>query len=156
MPDANATLQALRTYAQTLRSSVAPHRRGAEAVPAVPKGAPRRDAAGKVINLLWTVRDVSKAEAAQRRALQAERLAAVGQMVSGLSHEGRNALQRSQACLEMLMLELRDQPSALNLVDRVQKAQNHLLMLYEEVQAYAAPVRLSPKTCHLGELVGEA
>jgi DNA-binding NtrC family response regulator len=50
---------------------------------------------------------------AQERALQAERLAAIGQMVTGLAHESRNALQRSQACLEMLGLIVRDQPQAL-------------------------------------------
>src|SRR5207253_797309 len=43
---------------------------------------------------------------AQRKALQAERLAAVGQMVAGLAHESRNALQRSQACLSVLTLRL--------------------------------------------------
>jgi signal transduction histidine kinase len=56
----------------------------------------------------------------------------------------------------MLSLELRDRPDARNLLDRVQKAQNHLLLLYEEVQAYAAPLRLTPKPHHLGKLVREA
>ena len=40
------------------------------------------------------------------------------QMVTGLAHESRNALQRSQACLEMLALAVRDRPEALDLIDR--------------------------------------
>lgn len=115
-----------------------------------------RDRAGKPSSLLVIGHDVTELNAAQQRALAAERLAAIGQMVSGLSHEGRNALQRSQACLEMLALELRDRPSAGNLVDRIQAAQNHLLLLYEEVQTYAAPLRLNRTTCDLGDLVREA
>ncbi|HEX6987115.1 MAG TPA: ATP-binding protein [Planctomycetaceae bacterium] len=79
----------------------------------------------------------------EQRALQAERLAAIGQMVTGLAHESRNALQRSQACLEMLALRLEDRPDALELVARIQRAQDHLHHLYEEVRGYAAPIRIS-------------
>jgi len=50
--------------------------------------------------------DITERKAAQERALNAERMAAIGQMCAGLAHESRNALQRSQACLEMLALKL--------------------------------------------------
>jgi PAS domain S-box-containing protein len=79
---------------------------------------------------------------AQQKALQAERLAAIGQMMTGLAHESGNALARSQACLEMLALEVPDQPEALDLIARIQKAQDHLQQLYEEVRSYAAPFQL--------------
>src|SRR5262249_3951532 len=36
-------------------------------------------------------RDITERKRAEDRALQAERLAAIGQMVAGLAHEGRNA-----------------------------------------------------------------
>jgi CheY-like chemotaxis protein/anti-sigma regulatory factor (Ser/Thr protein kinase) len=86
---------------------------------------------------------------AQVRALQSERLAAIGQMVTGLAHESRNALQRSQACLEMLSLIVSDRPEALNLIGRLQKAQDHLHNLYEDVRDYAAPIKLEKVTCDL-------
>ena len=86
--------------------------------------------------------DITASKLAQERTLQAERLAAIGQMVTGLAHESGNALARSQACLEMLALEVEDRPQALELVDRIQKAQNHLQHLYEEVRNYAAPLEL--------------
>ncbi len=56
-------------------------------------------------------------------------------MVTGLAHESRNALQRSTACLEMRALEVEDRAEALDLVARIQKAQNHLHHLYEEVRS---------------------
>jgi hypothetical protein len=86
--------------------------------------------------------DITALKQAQERTLQAERLAAIGQMVAGLAHESGNALARSQACLEMLAMEVEDRPEALNLIARIQKAQNHLQQLYGEVRNYAAPLKL--------------
>ncbi|HEY7426854.1 MAG TPA: response regulator, partial [Gemmataceae bacterium] len=86
--------------------------------------------------------DITALRHAQERTLQAERLAAIGQMVAGLAHESGNALARSQACLEMLALEVEDRPEALDLIGRIQKAQNHLQQLYDEVRNYAAPLKL--------------
>ncbi len=40
--------------------------------------------------------DITFLKQAQERALQAERLAAIGEMVAGLAHESRNALQRAR------------------------------------------------------------
>ena len=87
--------------------------------------------------------DITTLKRAQERTLQAERLAAIGQMMTGLAHESGNALARSQACLEMLGLEVQDRPDALDLVARIQKAQDHLQQLYEEVRSYAAPLKLA-------------
>src|SRR5207244_998825 len=42
----------------------------------------------------------------------------------------------------MLALEVQDRPEALELVGRVQKAQDHLQQLYDEVRNYAAPLLL--------------
>jgi two-component system sensor kinase FixL len=92
--------------------------------------------------LLRVGQDITSLKQAQERTLQAERLAAIGQMMTGLAHESGNALARSQACLEMLVLEVQDRPEALDLVARIQKAQDHLRQLYEEVRGYAAPLKL--------------
>ena len=86
--------------------------------------------------------DITALKRAQETALQAERLAAIGQMVTGLAHESGNALARSQACLEMLALEVEDRPEALALVGRIQSAQDHLQQLYDEVRNYATPLIL--------------
>jgi signal transduction histidine kinase len=84
---------------------------------------------------------------AEERLLQAERLAAIGQMVTGLAHESGNALQRSQACLQILANRVRGRPDLLDLVDRVQAAQDNLMHLYEDVRGYAADIRLQPEPC---------
>ena len=93
--------------------------------------------------------DITFVKQAQERALQSERLAAIGEMVTGLAHESRNALQRCQACLEMLALRVKDRPEALDLIGRLQRAQDHLHYLYEDVRSYAAPIKLEKVPCDL-------
>ncbi|MBL8888998.1 MAG: hypothetical protein JNL67_03400 [Planctomycetaceae bacterium] len=90
---------------------------------------------------------------AKQQMQQSERLAAIGQMVTGLAHESRNALQRSHACLETLSLEIEDRPDAIRLVQRVQAALDHLHTLYEEVRNYAAPIKLDRQSICLPKLV---
>ncbi|MDX1947929.1 MAG: protoglobin domain-containing protein [Pirellulaceae bacterium] len=115
-----------------------------------------RDAAGSPFALLLIGHDITDMEAAQQRALQAERLAAIGQMAAGLAHEARNALQRIQAAAEMLELEVHGQAAALEYVRRIEHAQAHLQQLFDDVRGYAAPVQLDRSPCRLATLWREA
>ncbi len=112
-----------------------------------------RDGQGQVRFVLFTGHDISDLRAAQQRALHSERLAAIGQMMAGLAHESRNALQRSQSCLEMLRLSVKDRTDALDYIERIQDAQDHLGQLYEEVRSYSAPIRLALEQRSLRDLL---
>ncbi len=105
--------------------------------------------------ILAVGQDVTEQKHAIEKLVQSERLAAIGEAMTGLAHESRNALQRSQANLELLAAELEGQPEQLALVAEVQKAQTHLHQLYEEVRQYAAPLRLNREPCDLVELIEE-
>jgi hypothetical protein len=96
--------------------------------------------------------DITERKIADEQIRRNERLAAIGQTVTGLAHESRNALQRSKACLELLALEVEDRPEAQDLVRRVLKAQDHLHHLLEEVRTYAAPISPTRAECRLDEL----
>jgi PAS domain S-box-containing protein len=117
---------------------------------------PIPDDRGGYNGALFMFSNITPRKEAEKRALQAERLAAIGQMATGLAHESGNALQRSQSCLRMLTLLLNDQPEALDLVNRIQKAQDHLQYLFEDVRGYAAPLNLELRTCDLSEIWREA
>jgi signal transduction histidine kinase len=86
---------------------------------------------------------------------QSERLAAIGEMITGLAHESRNALQRTHACLELLTLKIEQRPDLLALVQDIQKAQDYLVHLYDEVRAYAAPLKLRKEKIDLSRLMQE-
>jgi PAS domain S-box-containing protein len=105
--------------------------------------------------ILAAGQDVTEQKRSVEKLVQSERLAAIGEAMTGLAHESRNALQRSQAQLELLAAELEGQPDQLALVAQIQKAQNHLHQLYEEVRQYAAPLRLELQNVDLEELVQE-
>jgi signal transduction histidine kinase len=94
--------------------------------------------------------------ASQGRALQAERLAAIGQTVTALAHEGRNALQRIGGCLGRLGMRLEDRPDETALVGRGQQAVADLERLFDDVRSYAAPVVLQRKSCDLAAVWREA
>lgn len=100
--------------------------------------------------------DVTELQDAQAQVVRAERLAAIGQVVAGLAHESRNALQRSQACLSLLGLRLADRPDVADLLERAQRAQDDLHRLYEGVLHYAAPVRVEAESCDLAPVWREA
>jgi len=92
---------------------------------------------------------------AQQRLIQSERLTAIGQMMTGLAHESRNALQRSRACLDMLELDLQSSPDQHDLVKRTRSALVELQVLYEEVRSYAAPIQLERSRQSIRELCEE-
>src|SRR5207244_2618178 len=104
-----------------------------------------RDAAGNTVGLRWLLRDVTA-----RR--QADRLAAIGQVVSVLAHESRNALQRGHACLERLRWRLEGQPELLGLLDGAVSGLEELRRLHEDVRDFAAPLHLRPEACELARL----
>lgn len=92
----------------------------------------------------------------QRKLLQSERLAAIGEMVTGLTHESRNVLQRTHACLDLLVQEIQDRPEAVALIGRIEEAQDQLHVLYEQVREYAAPIRIKRGSHQLNKILASA
>ena len=91
---------------------------------------------------VWLWYDITERLAAHERVVRSARLAAIGEMVTGLAHESRNALQRAQAALDMLELDLEQRPDLRTLSRRAVSAITELQRLYEEVRNYATPIQL--------------
>ncbi len=102
--------------------------------------------------ILAVGQDITNLKQAQEQALQAERLATIGQMVAGLAHESRNALQLIQANLEMLAMEVEDRPEALHLLAAIEKAHDRLHRLFEDIRGYAAPLNLERDVYNLAKI----
>lgn len=106
---------------------------------------------------VWLWHDITESLATQERLLQSTRLAAIGEMMTGLAHESRNALQRAQAALDMLELELdlEHRPELRTLSRRAISAIDELQRLYEEVRNYAAPIQLEWREMDLAQVCQE-
>lgn len=84
--------------------------------------------------------------------VQAERLSAILQMVIGLAHESRNALQRAHSCLDLLELGLGDNEEQRQLAARIRLALSDLYQNYEDVREYASPIVVTPSLTDLRQL----
>ncbi|MDA8743897.1 PAS domain-containing sensor histidine kinase [Rubripirellula amarantea] len=87
--------------------------------------------------------------------IEDERLSAVLEMVSGLAHGCRNAMQRAQSCLALIELDLPKESSSLQLTDRVRAALADLHKNYEEAKSYASPITLRRSDVDLAKLCGD-
>lgn len=106
--------------------------------------------------VLVNVVNLCEANFQLEKRIAGERLAAVLEMVSGLSHESRNALQRAQSCLDLLELDLTDQSDLLHLTQSIRAALSDLHNNYEDVKDYAAPIVLKREFASLPPLIQRA
>jgi PAS domain S-box-containing protein len=118
--------------------------------------APVRDSAGNTIGTQTVLWDITERKAAEERMLHAERLAAVGEMVTGVAHESRNALQQIGACAKMLEWEVNSDGAATGLITDVQKAHDRLHRLFENLRGYVSPLKLEQRTANLNDVFQEA
>jgi two-component system, chemotaxis family, CheB/CheR fusion protein len=100
--------------------------------------------------------DVTDLRRAHERAVQAERLAAIGQAITTLAHEGRNILQRAHGCLSRLGWRLEGKPEEMELAERTRQALEDLQRLFDDIRSYAGPVVLDVRACDLGDAWREA
>lgn len=90
-----------------------------------------------------------------RRAMVAEKLAAVGTMAAGLSHEIRNPLNAASLQLTLLERRLRrlpaeNQPTLLEPLSLVQQEMERLKGIVEDFLAFARPRDFQPRPLDLG------
>lgn len=84
--------------------------------------------------------------------LQSEKLAAIARMVTGLSHESRNALQTAVASLDLLELDLKKNPEQMELSQRIRESLSDIFANYDEVRRYAEPIQPRQQMVNLVEL----
>lgn len=99
---------------------------------------------------------IVKLREAEERVSQQQRLVAMGEMLAVLSHESRNDLQCINACLDMLVLELGNQPVALDLARRIEKAKNRLLLLLEDLRGCASSIVIHRKLHNVNDILLDA
>ena len=108
-----------------------------------------QDDNGSTVAILAIGLDITELLETQQRALQAERLAIIGQTMTALAHESRNALQRIQCAVELVELQLEDNPQVQKDLSKIATAAGDLQRRLEEIRMYAAPIQLDLEACSL-------
>ncbi len=113
---------------------------------------------GEPIGFLGLIRDITDRKCAeaklaesQTKLVQAERLAAMGQMVSAIAHESRNALQRIQVSLDVLRYDIEEGSEAREDLERISRAKADLEHLHNELRSFAGPIQLNTTSGNLAE-----
>lgn len=99
-----------------------------------------------------SLRRLAERRAMARRLVQSERLAAIGQTVTAISHEARNELHGLQLGLEALPRVLDDRERALKLIERLQTVPQRLERLFDDIRAFAAPLQLERVVCSVSDI----
>ena len=88
------------------------------------------------------LQDITSQKEAQRRLVQSERLAALGEAMARLAHESRNSLQRIQIAVETARLHSEGIQPLTDQLDAIERAGDGLDALLDELKNYAAPLHL--------------
>lgn len=88
----------------------------------------------------------------QRRLIQSERLAAIGQTIAAVSHEARNELHGLKLGLSLLPGGLDDRDTTLEIIGQLMENQSRLYRLFEDLRGFAAPIKLERATCRVDEV----
>ena len=111
---------------------------------------------GELLAIEGFISDVTELHESREQLVQSGRLAAVGQMISAIAHESRNALQRIQVGTDMLELEFGDNSDAQDDLQRINRAKDDLLHLFEDLRTYAAPIQLEAGPRNVAEVWQQA
>lgn len=95
---------------------------------------------------------IARLRLAESRAAQSERLAGIGQMMAGIAHESRNAVQRIQAGLDMIKLDFSDADEVQYQWEKIKTANESLRLMLDEIRDFAAPIQLQRETTSLAAI----
>ena len=115
---------------------------------------PVRDSLGAAVAVGSVSIDVTEQRTAEERLRQSEKMRAIGQLTSGLSHDFNNLLAVTIGNLDLLLLELKDrEPKAWELAQSALTASLHGAELTKQLLAFARQQPLHPRVMDVNEVV---
>jgi C4-dicarboxylate-specific signal transduction histidine kinase len=103
--------------------------------------------------LIGSMRRAKNLQTAQQRAIQSERLAAIGTAVAAVAHESRNALQRIRSRVDLIRLMHENDEELLDDLSGIEDASSQLQSHFEELREFSAPIVLRKTSCGLQNLI---
>ncbi|MGH9710882.1 MAG: two-component system sensor histidine kinase NtrB, partial [Candidatus Acidiferrales bacterium] len=116
---------------------------------------PLTDAEGKIIGIVASARDVTDSKRIEQQLLQSEKLAAIGQMVSGVAHELNNPLTAILGMSDLVRERATDDASRRQ-IELVQKQARKAADLVQGLLNFSRPSRPKSQHVRLDELAKRA
>lgn len=116
---------------------------------------PLTDELGKIIGIVASARDVTESKRLEQQLLQSEKLAAIGQMVSGVAHELNNPLTAILGMSDLVRERATDDASRRQ-IELVQKQARKAVELVQGLLNFSRPSRPKSQHVRLGELITRA
>jgi PAS domain S-box-containing protein len=113
------------------------------------------DAAGKINGVVASARDVTESKAAEKQNLQKEKLAAMGEMMSGVAHELNNPLTAILGVSDLLRERAPDDATRRQ-TEIILKQARRAAVIVQNLLAYARPSALTRKKLRPEEAVQAA
>jgi two-component system, NtrC family, sensor kinase len=116
---------------------------------------PLTDAEGKIFGVVASARDVTESKKLEQQLLQSEKLAAIGQMVSGVAHELNNPLTAILGVSDLLGEKAADD-AARRQIELIQKQARKAVELVQGLLMFSRPARPKSQQVRLDELIRRA
>jgi len=116
---------------------------------------PLTDMEGKIIGIVASARDVSESKRLEQQLLQSEKLAAIGQMVSGVAHELNNPLTAILGMSDLVRERATDDASRRQ-IELVQKQARKAAELVQGLLNFSRPSPPKSQHVRLTELINRA
>lgn len=116
---------------------------------------PLTNAEGQIIGVVASARDVTEARQMQAQLLQSEKLAAIGQMVSGVAHELNNPLTAILGVSDLLREKTADEPSRRQ-AEMINKQARRAAELVQGLLMFSRPSPPQTQNVRVTELIARA
>lgn len=116
---------------------------------------PLTDAEGKIIGIVASARDVTESKRLEQQLIQSEKLAAIGQMVSGVAHELNNPLTAILGVSDLLRERIADDASQRQL-QLIHKQARKAAELVQGLLMFSRPSQHKSRHVHVAELLSRA
>lgn len=116
---------------------------------------PLTDGEGKIIGIVASARDVTESKRLEQQLIQSEKLAAIGQMVSGVAHELNNPLTAILGVSDLLRERITDDASQRQL-QLIHKQARKAAELVQGLLMFSRPSQHNSRHVHAAELINRA
>lgn len=117
---------------------------------------PVRNPAGKIVNYVATLRDVTREVQLEEQFQQAQKMEALGRLASGVAHDFNNLLTVIHLSTRLLQRQLRPEDPLWEYVQRIQEAGERATNLTRQLLSFSRQDVIESQALNLNQVVGDS